>query len=1269
MLFARNEVIMHVFFRFAACFVCAAALSACAGAQRQMPSFPHRPAQTDWDEEALAAAVESFYTAEDMDAAAAAVERAAEIAPEAPATHEIAGRLERYRGNEHEAWRHFYLALADPENPAAFFHVLDLLELQETTSEYREAMALFEELLEGHPDHHLRRVSAAFLASWRRRLDANVEGARAALEHRGSITEFALISPFDNEEGKGFSVEYPPEREVDLEAEYPGIPFPARWRVDVPLDHQNNLDLLALISPGNSVVAYAASWVRVPDDGRYHVRVTTTDPVRLWVNSIEMLSIERVANETVDQFVVPVTLRAGWNRLLLKSCQDSGAWRVGVAVTDDLDRLVEGIESSAEPREVEPGAAPGPPYSFGERAVQRLERIPGSMRKAHLAIDLAHALGLSAETQNLADAYVSLVPEGLLSRYVSALVHWRSGQAGHTIDTIGKLIEENGPKAPRALLFRSRFFSDQDRSDRAREDLLAALEANPDYRSARYALSRNYASEGWNEDALKARLRDVEQWPDDTAMLWALSRSYRALGRDDEAEEIYDRILELWSGAEDILGQQVSAALDKNRYGRALDYQEEACRIYPSSPTCFLDLGKIHRRAGKVKKAERAFRRALEIDDRWSTPYVRLGSMAYEQGDDERAVELWKRGLEFAPDNHSLADRIEFVAPSDSGMLDDYVPSEARIREVLAGRGEVEIQTGANLVYLLDHAVERIESDGSGRQVVTQVATVVNDTGRDQLTRHSFPRGRLKVFEAYAIDMDGTRREASSLRGRQVRFRELKVGSTVVLQYRLDTRPSGYLHRHVYRRWFFHGVGSQFEDSEFVLLLPEEMEINEWGQGDYERRETERRDRRVLRFSAERVPPLVGEPSSPPVINLLDQVIISSIPDWDTIAGWDAALMVDAFRSNPHIRELAEEITSDAETAGERLDAITRFVMREIRYQQDYENTIAGVKPHPASIVLQRGYGDCKDKSVLLMTLAEQVGIDTRFAVLRTTGSGDFIKEIPFLQFNHAIVYVPEQEGIAAPRFVDPTPDTLDLETLRPDAQGTWAMTIDPETRSWDFEKIPMQPASDQFTLRTARIEPAVEGESRIELDFAFQGPTAGSLRQVLRNPDDTQILAAQMVAQLFPGAQVETLVYRGADDIVEPLEIEMTAVSEQVVRRQGENLLIDLPRSESLSSYVSLSERELPLQSGLYLSLVESTDEVVIPEGWRVLHAPESVSMDNEFFQFERAAEKKDGRIDVELRFAEKTNRISPEEYPRFRELVGKVVDNIKQNLILAPE
>ena len=146
-------------------------------AKRTMPAFPYRPEAAGWDQAALDRAVARFYAARDMKEARAAVEQAATAAADAPATHEIAGRLHLVAGNEDEAWRHFYLALAQPDNPQAYQHLLLMLRNQDRTSQFREARTLFSEILASHPNQELRRLAAAFLANWHRRLDADVDAA------------------------------------------------------------------------------------------------------------------------------------------------------------------------------------------------------------------------------------------------------------------------------------------------------------------------------------------------------------------------------------------------------------------------------------------------------------------------------------------------------------------------------------------------------------------------------------------------------------------------------------------------------------------------------------------------------------------------------------------------------------------------------------------------------------------------------------------------------------------------------------------------------------------------------------------------------------------------------------------------------------------------------------------------------------------------------------------------------------------------------------
>src|SRR5262249_38602339 len=160
-------------------------------------------------------------------------------------------------------------------------------------------------------------------------------------------------------------------------------------------------------------------------------------------------------------------------------------------------------------------------------------------------------------------------------------------------------------------------------------------------------------------------------------------------------------------------------------------------------------------------------------------------------------------------------------------------------------------------------------------------------------------------------------------------------------------------------------------------------------------------------------------------------------------------------------------------------------------YQQDYESTIAGVRPHSAPSVIERGYGDCKDKAVLLIQMARRAGIKLHFAILRTTPNGRVHKEIPNQQFNHAIAYVPEQSGIERGSFLDPTSDGLDMGNLRPDDQGALALVMDPETGKWEWRQIPYQAPEQDYDHHKVRIEVKSPSEAQISDEISLRGGLA----------------------------------------------------------------------------------------------------------------------------------------------------------------------------------
>ena len=132
---------------------------------------------------------------------------------------------------------------------------------------------------------------------------------------------------------------------------------------------------------------------------------------------------------------------------------------------------------------------------------------------------------------------------------------------------------------------------------------------------------------------------------------------------------------------------------------------------------------------------------------------------------------------------------------------------------------------------------------------------------------------RTQLMAAYAISPDGTRVEASSIRKGVVRFRQLKIGSTVVIQYRSSESPSSYLVGHVTKSWWFQNLNTQVLDSRWVFWSPKETDIKELAHEamaleavkPLERSQEVHGELKRTMWRMVNLPPIASEPRMPPL--------------------------------------------------------------------------------------------------------------------------------------------------------------------------------------------------------------------------------------------------------------------------------------------------------------------------------------------------------------------------------------------------------------------
>jgi cellulose synthase operon protein C len=1214
----------------------------------------------------LAAAADAFYGAADVAGLRSALERARVAGPETAVYHELAAQLAHLECRDTEEFEHLVSALEDQGDDAPLLHLLRLNENHWTRPEWTRAEALLDRLSAAHPNADVRALAAALLARIRH-ARGQPAGVDAAIAATGWRIPLAAIGTWDNDQGKGFDLPQPPETTVDLRARYEGSVVEIGWRASAPLDPFGDLDFAALMSPSRWVVAYAAGAFQVGVPGNYELRFMTTDPIKVWVDGSPVFSERQPLAAIFDQFVIPLTLAAGPHRVLFKSGhRDGPSWRLVARLTREHGGLASGVNAlSADAANAV--TATFPPSDLDAQIDRRIGPGPGSRRLAHSAAWARYLAGHSVAVSR-AEAYLKEAPHALIADELLAGALWENGDLGRTADALGDLDRRAGADLDLLRVLQARFWLHQGLVQKARQALIDAVSKHPDRGRPRRELAELFEHEGWLEERCKALETLNAQAPTFPGDALALAHCDQALGYDTRAlrrlEGLFDELPGNWETLDALYGGfQRLARLDE-----AAEVGEAFTGAFPNSPQPWLLLGDARRRLNDIDGAARAFRRALELNPDASSPYLHLARLEMQEGKQDKAIGDFRAAVLRNPADEATANRLEYLAPAAKDVWAADVPDTAQIEAAVAEGRSLKAKPGADVIWLLDHEVTQLKPDGSTSGVITEILRAVNQRGRDRLLHFSLGDGRTRILHAYAVDPSGRRIEPSSVRSGVVLFRGLDVGSTVVLQYRRDAPPVPYLARNLAREWWFEGFGEQGVLRQWILWLPAGEKLHEAHHGELTREQSVVGDQQRVVWTKRDTLPYTQEPNSPPTVEILANVRVSTVPDWDTFLSWEDALLQDAFRESPELDQMADKLLDGAKDSAEKIARIQTYVMDEIRYQQDYENTIAGVRPHPAPTVVERRYGDCKDKAVLFITLARRAGLKVEYVLVRNRPQGAVDVDVPMQQFNHAIVYVPPQAGVPEGRFIDPTTDAQDLDSIRIDDVGTQALVYDPTTRKHEWREIPFQAPSVNRWTSTASMTLHLDGSADGEVIGEAHGLAGHLLRTAARNDDLLKQLLENGLSATLPGAHLVHYDVLEAKDVRQPARVKMTFQLSNAARLDGKQLRMKMITGWSPRTGFALDERHFPLDLG---APNETRWELKIdlPAGARVADLPSNGPVHIGCIDVERSFEQKGSAVLGHQSVTVTCPRLSPAEYRKARQTADVFLERLDEELVVSLE
>jgi hypothetical protein len=162
--------------------------------------------------------------------------------------------------------------------------------------------------------------------------------------HRNFVRKWYILGPFPNPGDwvvrSGLRTVYEPEKRIDFKKPYSGTGQKEIYWIPWNSSGDGFVNLNDALKPHDNALAYALTYIYVPQDRKVNMYLGTDDGVRLWVNGSLVHDSMMIRGAGPDQDTVGVRLLKGWNSVLLKIENNIGGWGFYCRIPDPRSEMI-----------------------------------------------------------------------------------------------------------------------------------------------------------------------------------------------------------------------------------------------------------------------------------------------------------------------------------------------------------------------------------------------------------------------------------------------------------------------------------------------------------------------------------------------------------------------------------------------------------------------------------------------------------------------------------------------------------------------------------------------------------------------------------------------------------------------------------------------------------------------------------------------------------------------------------------------------------------
>jgi hypothetical protein len=396
---------------------------------------------------------------------------------------------------------------------------------------------------------------------------------------------------------------------------------------------------------------------------------------------------------------------------------------------------------------------------------------------------------------------------------------------------------------------------------------------------------------------------------------------------------------------------------------------------------------------------------------------------------------------------------------------------------------------------------------------------------------------------------------------------------------------------------------------------------------------------------------------------------------WREIGQWQEQLEEHRSDPTPEITAKAQELTAGARDLYTRLSRITDYIQKNVRYFVVMRG-IGGLQAHYAADIYRNRYGDCKDKTTLLIGVkAHYLHVDHR--------RGFINPDAPSLIGDHMITAIELPDGGNDPRLIarvkaangktllifDPTDEETPLGLISEALQGAWGNLANGADSQ--VLQMPVLPPETAGLNRKGTFTLAADGSLSGDVSEVFLGDEATYERSFLKENDSKDIHQEleKGLGSDFAGLTFKGFEFHQTDELAKPLDLDLHLSDANYAHASGPLLLLR-PRvmgsqTRAVNDVMAGKPRVYAIEIGHPGDWRDSFD-IALPAGYAVDETPDPVNVDMDFASYKSNTSVKGNQLHYEREYVVRQVEIPPTRADDFRRLESAILADEKGTAVL---